>query len=135
MTRRLSAGLVLTLVIWLAFVLIIPQIGDTMDPDNQVPGGLFAALHIQKPDELDVLAQFAGYDTLRNALEVSSPTKHFERITFAFLGIKDQFNQQPLGTVWIAMLPYIITLTAAALAAVLTAVAVTTRRFLQRNES
>lgn len=135
LTWRLSAGLIIALVIWLAFVLIIPQIGDTMDPDNQVPGGLFAALQIQKPDELAVLAQFAGFDGIRNGLEVSSVTKHFERISFAFLGIKDQYNQQPLALVWVAMLPYILTLTAAALASVIIAGAVTTRRTLQRKES
>ena len=30
--------------IWLVVVLILPQIGDTLDADNQLPGGLFAAL-------------------------------------------------------------------------------------------
>lgn len=135
LTTRLSAGLIISLVIWLAFVLIIPQIGDTMDPDNQVPGGLFAALQIQKPDELAVLAHFAGFDGIRNGLEMSSVTKHFERISFAFLGIKDQYNQQPLSLVWVAMLPYILTLTAATLASVIAAAAVTTRRTLQRNQS
>jgi hypothetical protein len=41
-SRVVANGLVVALVIWLSVVLIIPQIGDTMDPDNQVPGGLFA---------------------------------------------------------------------------------------------
>ncbi len=50
-SKVVANGLVVALVIWLSVVLIIPQIGDTMDPDNQVPGGLFAALQVQKPDE------------------------------------------------------------------------------------
>lgn len=135
LTSRLSTGLIVALVIWLAFVLVIPQIGDTMDPDNQVPGGLFAALQIKKPDELAVLAQFAGFDEIRNGLEVSSVTKHFERLSFAFLGIKDQYNQQPIQVVWAAMLPYAITLTAANVASVIFALAATTRRTLQRKQS
>ncbi|MCU1636491.1 MAG: hypothetical protein JWQ68_1730 [Cryobacterium sp.] len=135
LTARLSTGLIVALVIWLAFVLVIPQVGDTMDPDNQVPGGLFAALQIQKSDELAVLAQFAGFDGIRNGLEVSSLTKHFERLSFALLGIKDKYNQQPIPEVLTAMLPYAITLTAATLAAVVFAVAATTRRTLQRKQT
>ena len=135
LSTRLSTGLIVALVIWLAFVLIVPQIGDTMDPDNQVPGGLFATLQIQKRDELAVLAQFSAFDGMRNGLEVSSVTKHFERLTFAFLGVKDQYNQQPLGQVWAAMLPYAITLTAATLATVVFAALATTRRTLQRKQS
>lgn len=134
-SRRLGTGLIVALVIWLAFVLIIPQIGDTMDPDNQVPGGLFASLHIQKSDELAVLAQFSAFDGIRNGVEVSSVTKHFERLTFAFLGIKDMYNQQPLSLVWAAMLPYAITLTAATVASVGFAGLATTRRTLQRKQS
>lgn len=41
--RAPAKGLVLALVLWLMVVLVIPQIGDTMDPDNQIPGGLFAS--------------------------------------------------------------------------------------------
>ncbi len=133
LSPRLSTGLIVAIVIWLAFVLVIPQIGDTMDPDNQVPGGLFATLQIQKPDELAVLANFAGFDGIRNGLEVSSITKHFERLSFAFLGIKDKYNQQPLALVWADMWPYATTLAAAALASVVFAVGATTRRTLQRK--
>ncbi|MET3768639.1 ABC-2 type transport system permease protein [Marisediminicola sp. UYEF4] len=135
LSHRLSTGLIVAIVVWLAFVLIIPQIGDTMDPDNQVPGGLFATLQIQKPDELKVLANFAAFDGVRNGLEVSSITKHFERLSFAFLGIKDKYNQQPLGIVWADMWGYAITLAAATLASVTFAVGVTTRRNLQRKIS
>jgi len=135
LSHRLSTGLIVGIVVWLAFVLIIPQIGDTMDPDNQVPGGLFATLQIQKPDELKVLANFAAFDGIRNGLEVSSVTKHFERLSFAFLGIKDTFNQQPLGVVWAAMWGYAITLAAATLASAGFAVGATSRRNLQRKIS
>lgn len=135
LSPRLSTGLIVAIVIWLAFVLIIPQIGDTMDPDNQVPGGLFATLQIQKTDELKVLANFAGFDAIRNGLEVSSITKHFERLTFAFLGIKDKYNQQTLDFVWTDMWGYAITLAVAAFASVAFAVGATTRRTLQRKIS
>ncbi|MCU1545240.1 MAG: hypothetical protein JWP30_340 [Homoserinimonas sp.] len=130
-----STALIVALVIWLGFVLVIPQIGDTMDPDNQVPGGLFAALNIQKPDEMAVLAHFSKFDSIRNVLEVSSVTKHFERLSFALLGIKDQYNQQPIPVVLTAMLPYAITLTAATVVAVVFAGAASTRRTLQRKQS
>lgn len=98
--RQLTTALIISIVLWLLVVLVIPQIGDTMDPDNQVPGGLFKSLQIAKPDEVAVLANFSGYNNARDALEVSSVTKHFERYAFAFLGIKDQYNQQPIGVVW-----------------------------------
>jgi len=135
LSPRLSTGLIVSIVVWLAFVLIIPQIGDTMDPDNQVPGGLFATLQIQKPDELKVLANFAAFDGIRNGLEVSSITKHFERLSFAFLGIKDKYNQQPLAFIWADMWGYAITLAVATLASVTFAVGTTTRRNLQRKIS
>lgn len=103
MSRHLTTALIISIVLWLLVVLVIPQIGDTMDPDNQVPGGLFKSLQIAKPDETAVLANFTGYNSARDALEISSVTKHFERYAFAFLGIKDQYNQQPIGTVWAAV--------------------------------
>ena len=95
-------GLVVALVIWLSVVLIIPQIGDTMDPDNQVPGGLFAALQVQKPDEKKVLAHFKNYETIRNGLEETSLTKHYERLTFAVTGIKDKYNGKSLRSIAVA---------------------------------
>jgi ABC-type transport system involved in multi-copper enzyme maturation permease subunit len=135
LSPRLSTGLIVAIVIWLAFVLIVPQIGDTMDPDNQVPGGLFATLQIQKPDELKVLANFASFDAIRNGLEVSSITKHFERLSFAFLGVKDKYNQQSLAFVWADVWPYAITLAAATLASVAFALVATSRRTLERKIS
>ena len=96
-SRVVANGLVVALVIWLSVVLIIPQIGDTMDPDNQVPGGLFAALQVKKPDEKRVLAHFKTYERLRNGLEETSLTKHFERGSFAVTGIKAKYNGASLG--------------------------------------
>ncbi len=133
LSRQLSTGLIIGIVVWLVIVLIMPQIGDTMDPDNQVPGGLFASLQIKKADELTVMSHFAWFDAVRNGIEVSSIEKHFERLSFAFLGIKDQYNQQPLAYIWADMIPYALTLTAATVAAVLFAMVATTRRTLQRK--
>ncbi|MGI8729007.1 MAG: ABC transporter permease subunit [Solirubrobacteraceae bacterium] len=98
-SRTLANGLVIALVVWLAVVLVIPQIGDTMDPDNQVPGGLFAGLQVKKADELAVLAHFSTYEKVRNTLEETSLTKHFERSTFAITGIKDKYNGKSLANI------------------------------------
>ena len=98
-SKRVANGLVVAIAIWLSVVLIIPQIGDTMDPDNQVPGGLFAALQVKKADEKKVLAHFSTYEKIRNGLEETSVTKHYERLTFAVTGIKDKYAGRSLGTV------------------------------------
>lgn len=134
-TKRLSTALIVALVLWLTVVLILPQIGDTMDPDNQVPGGLFKSLAIAKPDEKAVLANFTGFDSARNGLEVSSITKHYERFTFAVLGIKDQYNQQPLAAVWTGTWNNAISLWLAAFAALGFALLTTTRTKLLRRTS
>ncbi|MFH0915627.1 MAG: ABC transporter permease [bacterium] len=106
-TRQLSTALVIGLILWLGFVLIIPQIGDTMDPDNQVPGGLFQSLQVDKPHEQAVMAHFSGYETTRNLIEEMSISKHFERASFAYLGVKDKYNQQPFGFIGKDMWPNI----------------------------
>ncbi|POH72499.1 ABC transporter permease [Arthrobacter glacialis] len=100
LTRRTGTGLILALVLWLIVVLIIPQIGDTMDPDNQIPGGLFASLQVDKSHEQAVMAHFTGYETTRDLIEQTSVTKHYERATFAYLGIKNDYNQKSLGFIW-----------------------------------
>ena len=92
-------GLIIGFAIWLLVVMIMPQIGDTMDVDNQVPGGLFHALQIQKSDERAILAHFKTYETIRNDIEIASIEKHYERFNFAVTGIKDQYNQRPLAEV------------------------------------
>ena len=130
-----ASGLIYAFALWILVVLVSPQIGDTMDPDNQVPGGLFAALQIQRADELSVMAHFAGFDGIRNGIEVSSIEKHTERLAFAFLGIKDQYNQQRLSAVWADMWPYALTLVAATALVTVGAAVTTTRRTLQRRDS
>ncbi len=96
-----SNALILTFVVWLFFVLIVPQIGDTMDTDNQVPGGFFNAIHIDQPQSKIILQQFTLYETLRNGIEETSITKHYERLTFALLGIKDIYNGKSLGYIFL----------------------------------
>jgi ABC-2 type transport system permease protein len=94
--HKLPNALLLAFTVWLAIVLVAPQIGDTMDPDNQVAGGVFKQLNIAKPQQNEILASFSTYETIRNGIEVASPTKHFERFAFAVLGIKDTYTGQPL---------------------------------------
>ena len=97
--KEFTSAILVGITTWLVVVLVIPQIGDTMDPDNQVPGGLFGSLGILKSTETSILAHFHTFDVIRNGLEVSSITKLFERVAFAFLGIKDKYNQLPVATV------------------------------------
>lgn len=96
-----SNALILTFVVWMFFVLIVPQIGDTMDTDNQVPGGFFNALHINQTDSHIILKQFPVYENLRNGAEETSITKHYERLTFALLGIKDTYNGKSLNYIFL----------------------------------
>ncbi|MCL4369033.1 MAG: ABC transporter permease [Actinobacteria bacterium] len=132
-TKQLSTALVLGLILWLGFVLIIPQIGDTMDPDNQVPGGLFRSLQVDKPHELAVMARFSGYETTRNLLEETSPSKRFERAAFAYLGAKDKYNQQSLGFIGKDMWTNIAWLVVGLGAAIVLAVTQSNRRNLLRK--
>jgi ABC-2 type transport system permease protein len=85
-------ALLLTIIVWLIFAFIFPQIGDTMDLDNQIPGGFFATLGLDKAGEQQALQQFKWYETVRNGVEELSPTKHYERISYALLGIKKEFE-------------------------------------------
>ena len=100
-SRVLANGLVAALVVWLVVVLIIPQIGDTMDPDNQLPGGLFRSMNLDKDHEARVLAEFSTYERLRNDLEETSFAKQYERFSFAILEIKvkDKFRDTSIGYV------------------------------------
>ena len=99
-TKQLSTALVICFIFWLSVVLVVPQIGDTMDPDNQVPGGLFKTLQVDKSHEEAILTRFSSYEKARNYLEESSISKHYERASFALLGVNDQYNQQPLSVIW-----------------------------------
>lgn len=92
LVRSLPNALILSFVIWIPFVLIIPKIWDTMDTDNQVPGGFFNAIHVDKPQLKIILQPFTVYETIRNGIEEASTTKDYERLTLALLGIKDTHN-------------------------------------------
>lgn len=94
-----ASGLLYAFALWLLVVLVAPQIGDTLDPDNQVAGGVFAQLAIPKAEQDKIKAGFASYETIRNGIEVSSVTKHYERLTFAVLGIKDTYTGKPLAPI------------------------------------
>ena len=85
------SALMLTIILWLVLAFVLPQIGDTMDLDNQIPGGFFASLGLDKAGEQAALAHFRWYETVRDGVEELSPTKHYERISFALLGIKQEF--------------------------------------------
>lgn len=135
LTRDPAAGLVLTLVLWLVVVLVIPQIGDTMDPDNQIPGGLFASLQIDKAHEQSVMANFTGYETARDLVEQTSLTKQYERPLFAWLGIKNQYNQQTPGFVWAGTFNHSLWLLAGFAAATGAAFLGATRKKLLRKVS
>lgn len=97
--KRPPQALLAAFCLWLLLVLIAPQIGDTLDPDNQVAGGVFAELHIAKPDQVEIMKGFATFETVRTGIEAASITKHFERFAFAVLGIKDTYAGVPLGTI------------------------------------
>lgn len=101
--REFSSAILVGITSWLIVVLILPQIGDTMDPDNQIPGGLFGSLGIIKSNEISILSHFHSFDVIRNGIEVTSITKLFERVAFAFLGVKDKYNQLSLASVATAL--------------------------------
>ena len=86
-SRVAANGLMIALGVWLVVVLILPQIGDTLDADNQVPGGLFAALGLGQSAELQILAHFGVYEQIRNGIEEASLAKHFERFAFAMTDV------------------------------------------------
>ena len=118
--KQPSHALLVAFAVWLTLVLIAPQIGDTLDPDNQVAGGVFKQLHIAKPDQVEIMKGFATFETVRDGIEQASVTKHFERFTFAVLGIKATYAGMPLGPILIEMRGNLIWifLTALGLAAV-----------------
>ncbi|MEC3863100.1 ABC transporter permease subunit [Mesobacterium sp. TK19101] len=92
-------ALLLSFALWLLVVLVAPQVGDTLDPDNQVAGGVFKQLHVPKAEQNRIKAGYAGFETIRNGIEAASVTKHFERFSFAVLGIKDSYTGKPLGPI------------------------------------
>ena len=96
-SRTAANGLVLALAVWLVMVLVLPQIGDTLDADNQVPGGLFAALGLDRSGETAVLSHFALYEHVRTGIEEISLAKHFERFAFAMSDVPNEYQGFSLG--------------------------------------
>ncbi len=91
-SRVATNGLMIALGIWLIVVLILPQIGDTMDADNQIPGGLFKALGLGHGGEVQILTHFTAYERTRTWIEEASLAKHFERFSFAMTDVKERYR-------------------------------------------
>jgi len=92
-TSNWNKAMLITVIIWLCLAFVLPQIGDTMDMDNQLPGGFFVSMGMTRAQEQKVLEKFKFYETLRNGFEEMSPTKHYERVSFALLGVKPGFEK------------------------------------------
>lgn len=107
-----SRALLITVIVWLVLSFVLPQIGDTMDMDNQIPGGFFSSMGMTRDQEHQVLQQFKFYETLRDGVEEMSPAKHYERISFALLNVKPGFETntpwEVVGLKWINLLGLII---------------------------
>ena len=97
--KDITQALIISFIIWLIFVLILPQIGDTMDPDNQVPGGFFKSMNIVKAKEKEIMKKFNNYEIIRGGIEQLSITKHYEREMFAIFGIKTKYNDMGLSQI------------------------------------
>jgi len=87
-----ATGLIIALGVWLIVVLVLPQIGDTLDADNQIPGGLFKALTLDRAGETEVLKHFTTYENIRTWTEEASLAKHFERFAFAMTDVKERYR-------------------------------------------
>ncbi len=92
-------GLFIALCVWLVIVLVFPQIGDTLDSDNQVPGGLFRALGLNRADETTVLNHFSVFETVRTRIEYLSFAQHYQRFAFAMADVKERYR--PFGFGWL----------------------------------
>ncbi len=98
-SRVAANGLMIALGIWLIVVLVLPQIGDTMDADNQVPGGLFKALGLNHDGEVQILTHFTTYERIRTWTEEASLAKHFERFAFGMTDVKERYR--PYSLPWL----------------------------------
>jgi ABC-2 type transport system permease protein len=130
MSRNGNKALLMTIILWLVFAFVFPQIGDTMDMDNQLPGGFFAQMGMSKDQEHKVLENFKFYETLRNSIEEMSPTKHYERVSFALLNVKPGFENNTAAEVLQLKWINLIGLTAPSLLLCLVSYAV----FLKRED-
>jgi ABC-type transport system involved in multi-copper enzyme maturation permease subunit len=98
-SRVAANGLMIALGIWLIVVLVLPQIGATMDADNQIPGGLFKALGLGHDGEVSILTHFTTYERIRTWTEEASLAKHFERFSFAMSDVKERYR--PFSLPWL----------------------------------
>jgi ABC-2 type transport system permease protein len=98
-SRIAANGLLIALGIWLVVVFVLPQIGDTMDADNQIPGGLFKALGLGHDGEVQILTHFTTYERIRTWTEEASLAKHFERFSFAMSDVKERYR--PFSLPWL----------------------------------
>lgn len=98
-SRNAANGLTAALGVWLVVVLVLPQVGDTMDADNQLPGGLFQALTLDHDGEVAVLSHFTGYERVRTGVEELSLAKHYERFAFAMSDVKERYR--PFDLPWL----------------------------------
>ncbi|WP_395154168.1 ABC transporter permease [Ilumatobacter sp.] len=96
-TKVTANGLMIALGVWLLIVLILPQLGDTLDADNQIPGGLFSALGLDRAGETKILEHFTLYEKTRIGIEELSFAKHFERFSFAMTDVQDKYRGFSLG--------------------------------------
>jgi len=100
-----NKSILITILVWLMLAFVFPQIGDTMDLDNQLPGGFFAQMGMTRDQEHQILNKFKFYETVRDGIEELSPTKHYERVSYALLNIKPGFEKNTaieiLGLKWV----------------------------------
>jgi ABC-type transport system involved in multi-copper enzyme maturation permease subunit len=96
-SKTSTNGLFIALCIWLLVVLVLPQIGDTLDSDNQVPGGLFRAIGLNRADETTVLSHFTIFETIRTRIEYVSFAQHYQRFAFAMADVKERYRPFGLG--------------------------------------
>lgn len=98
--KNIVNALISSFLIWLVFALIIPQIGDTMDTDNQVSGWFFKSMWLSRADEFKVMDHFKTYEYIRTGTEHLSITKHYERLEFALFGVKKDFEWKTLNYIF-----------------------------------
>lgn len=96
-SRHPINGLITALCVLVLFVLVTPQIGDTLDADNQIPGGLFKALGMDRADETTILNHFSIYETIRTRIEWISFSQHYQRFVFAMADVKERYRPLDLG--------------------------------------
>ena len=95
--KRRLASTATAVVLGVAFLAATLMLGDTLDADNQIPGGLFSALGLSRADETTILNHFHVYETTRIGIEEASFEKHYERFAFAMTDVLDKYKDFTLG--------------------------------------